>query len=68
MFTMTAGIRRLAFTAGAVLLAGGWGMTGYVDANQQAAGVDAKAHWNEGIREATASIRPSVPEGSAGCG
>ena len=65
MFTMTAGLRRLAFTTGAVLLAGGWGMTGYVDANQQAAGVDAKAYWTEGVREATASIRPSVSEGVA---
>ncbi len=64
MFTVTAGLRRLAFTAGAVLLAGGWGMTGYVDANQQAAGVDAGARWYEGVRETTASVRPSVPVGA----
>lgn len=63
MFTMTAGLRRLAFTAGAVLLAGGWGLTGYVDANQQAAGVDAAARWNEGVRATTATMRPSAPDG-----
>lgn len=64
MFTMTAGLRRLAFTAGAVMLAGGWGMTGYVDANQQAAGVDAGARWLEGVRATTASVRPSAPDGT----
>ncbi len=64
MFTMTAGLRRLAFTAGAVMLAGGWGMTGYVDANQQAAGVDAGVRWIEGIRATTATVRPSAPDGA----
>ncbi len=64
MFTMTAGLRRLAFTAGAVLLAGGWGMTGYVDANQQAAGVEAGARWHEGVRATMASVQPSVPVGA----
>ncbi len=64
MFTMTAGLRRLAFTAGAVMLAGGWGMTGYVDANQQAAGVDAGARWLEGVRATTATVRPSAPDGT----
>ena len=66
MFTMTAGLRRLAFTAGAVLLAGGWGVTGYVDANQQAAGVDAAVRWNEGIRTTTATVRPAMPDGVEG--
>lgn len=64
MFTMTAGLRRLTFTAGAVLLAGGWGMTGYVDANQQAAGDEARARWNDGVRATTATVRPSVPVGA----
>lgn len=45
------GLRRGAFALGAVLLAGGWGLTGYVDARQQAAGVDAANQWRDGVRD-----------------
>ncbi|MHC4129115.1 MAG: hypothetical protein ACYSUA_13270 [Planctomycetota bacterium] len=42
-------LRRFLFAAGAVLLAGGWGLTGFVGQHQQAAGDDAFEWWVEGV-------------------
>jgi len=63
---MTWGLRRIAFTLGAVLLVGGWGMTGFIDAHQHAAGADAGLWWRSGMQETTATIRPSVPAWAEG--
>lgn len=49
------------FTIGAMLLMGGWGLTGYVDAYQHAAGAAAGVRWREGEQETTASLRQSKP-------
>ncbi|MCH8917603.1 MAG: hypothetical protein IIC52_06070 [Proteobacteria bacterium] len=60
------------FTIGAMLLMGGWGLTGYVDAYQHAAGAAAGVRWREGEQETTATLRRStplrthVPDGSDG--
>lgn len=62
MFRMTWGIRRIAFTIGAMLLVGGWGLTGYVDAYQHAAGAAAGQRWRDGEQEPVATIRPSSRE------
>ena len=61
MFIVTWGLRRIAFTLGAVLLVGGWGLTGYVDAHQQAAGPEAGALWRDGVAEASAVEPPMAP-------
>ncbi len=61
MFRVTWGIRRIMFTIGAMLLMGGWGLTGYVDAYQHAAGAAAGVRWREGVQETTASLRQSKP-------
>ena len=72
MFRVTWGIRRIVFTIGAMLLMGGWGLTGYVDAYQHAAGAAAGVRWREGEQETTATLRRStplrthVPDGSDG--
>ncbi|MHC5009013.1 MAG: hypothetical protein ACYTGF_16835 [Planctomycetota bacterium] len=42
-------VRRILFAAGAVLLAGGWGLTGFVDQHQHAAGDEAFVWWVEGV-------------------
>jgi hypothetical protein len=42
-------VRRILFAVGAVLLAGGWGLTGFVDQHQQAAGDEAFVWWVEGV-------------------
>ena len=42
-------LRRILFAAGAALLAGGWGLTGFVDQHQQAAGDEAFVWWVEGV-------------------
>ena len=42
-------LRRILFAVGAVLLAGGWGLTGFVDQHQQAAGGEAFGWWVEGV-------------------
>jgi len=42
-------LHRILFAAGAVLLAGGWGLTGFVDQHQQAAGDEAFVWWVEGV-------------------
>jgi len=42
-------LRRFLFAAGAVLLAGGWGLTGFIGQHQQAAGDDAFEWWVEGV-------------------
>jgi hypothetical protein len=42
-------LRRLLFAAGAMLLAGGWGLTGFVGQNQHVAGDDAYEWWFEGV-------------------
>lgn len=63
MFRMTWGIRRIVFMIGAMLLVGGWGVTGYVDAYQYAAGAAAGERWREGEQESQAIIRQSVPAG-----
>ncbi len=42
-------LRRILFAAGAMLLAGGWGLTGFVGQHQQAAGDEAYAWWVEGV-------------------
>jgi hypothetical protein len=42
-------LRRILFAAGAMLLAGGWGLTGFVGQHQQAAGDDAYDWWVEGV-------------------
>ncbi len=49
------------FTIGAILLMGGWGLTGYVDAYQHAAGAAAGVRWREGEQETTATLRRSTP-------
>jgi putative endonuclease len=49
------------FTIGAMLLMGGWGLTGYVDAYQHAAGAAAGVRWREGEQETTATLRRSSP-------
>ena len=61
MFRVTWGIRRIMFTIGAMLLMGGWGLTGYVDAYQHAAGAAAGVRWREGEQETTATLRRSAP-------
>ena len=61
MFRMTWGIRRIVFAIGAMLLVGGWGLTGYVDAYQHAAGAAAGVRWREGEQATTATLRPSAP-------
>ena len=61
MFRVTWGIRRIMFTIGAMLLMGGWGLTGYVDAYQHAAGAAAGVRWREGEQETTATLRRSKP-------
>lgn len=61
MFIVTWGLRRIAFTLGAVLLVGGWGLTGYVDAHQHAAGPEAGALWRDGAHETSAVGPPSAP-------
>jgi hypothetical protein len=66
VFLMTWGLRRLAFTLGAVLLIGGWGLTGFIDAHQHAAGADAGLWWRNGMQETTATLRPSVPAWTEG--
>ncbi len=58
---MTWGIRRIVFAIGAMLLVGGWGLTGYVDAYQHAAGAAAGVRWREGEQATTATLRPSAP-------
>ena len=50
-------IRRLAFTVGAVLLTGGWGVTKYIDAHQLAAGARASTLWREGIRQTMVTMQ-----------
>jgi hypothetical protein len=42
-------LRQILFAVGAVLLAGGWGLTGFVDQHQQAAGDEAFVWWVEGV-------------------
>jgi hypothetical protein len=42
-------LRRFLFVAGALLLAGGWGATGFISQHQQAAGDDALTWWVEGV-------------------
>jgi hypothetical protein len=42
-------LRRILFAVGAVLLAGGWGLTGFVDQHQEAAGDEAFVWWVEGV-------------------
>ena len=42
-------VRRILFALGALLLAGGWGLTGFVDQHQQAAGDEAFVWWVEGV-------------------
>jgi hypothetical protein len=42
-------LRRILFAGGAVLLAGGWGLTGFVDQHQQASGDEAFVWWVEGV-------------------
>ncbi len=61
MFRVTWGIRRIVFTIGAMLLMGGWGLTGYVDAYQHAAGAAAGVRWREGEQATTATLRRSTP-------
>jgi len=61
VFRVTWGIRRIVFTIGAMLLMGGWGLTGYVDAYQHAAGAAAGIRWREGEQATTATMRPSAP-------
>jgi len=61
VFRVTWGIRRIMFTIGAILLMGGWGLTGYVDAYQHAAGAAAGVRWREGEQETTATLRRSTP-------
>ena len=61
MFKMTWGIRRIMFTIGAMLLVGGWGLTGYVDAYQYAAGSAAGDLWRDGQQATTATMRRSAP-------
>ena len=61
VFRMTWGIRRIMFTIGAMLLVGGWGLTGYVDAYQHAAGSAAGELWRDGEQATTASMRRSDP-------
>ncbi len=61
MFRVTWGIRRIMFTIGAMLLMGGWGLTGYVDAYQHAAGAAAGVRWREGEHATTATLRQSTP-------
>ena len=61
MFRVTWGIRRIMFTIGAMLLMGGWGLTGYVDAYQYAAGAAAGDRWREGEHATTATLRRSTP-------
>ncbi len=63
---MTWGLRRIAFTLGAVLLIGGWGMTGFINAHQHAAGADAGLWWREGVQETMATLRPSLPAWTEG--
>ncbi len=63
---MTWGLRRIAFTLGAVLLIGGWGMTGFINAHQHAAGADAGLWWREGVQETKATLRPSLPAWTEG--
>ena len=58
---MTWGIRRIVFTIGAMLLMGGWGLTGYVDAYQHAAGAAAGVRWREGEQATTATLRQATP-------
>ncbi len=61
VFRVTWGIRRIVFTIGAMLLMGGWGLTGYVDAYQYAAGSAAGVRWREGEQATTATLRHSAP-------
>ncbi len=49
------------FTIGAMLLVGGWGLTGYVDAYQYAAGSAAGDLWRDGQQATTATMRRSAP-------
>ena len=65
MFRVTWGIRRIMFTIGAMLLMGGWGLTGYVDAYQHAAGAAAGVRWREGEQETTGNLRRSSPARTA---
>ena len=61
VFRVTWGIRRIVFTIGAMLVMGGWGLTGYVDAYQHAAGAAAGVRWREGEQATTATLQRSAP-------
>ena len=52
-------MRRITLVLGAVLFAGGWGLTRYLDAQQLASGSSAGTLWREGVRRTTVSMKPS---------
>lgn len=60
MFIMAWGLRRIAFTVGAVLLIGGWGLTKFVDAHQRAAGAEARAWWRDGVPQSQGTTAPPM--------